>query len=110
MRPEDLLREFISILETCFPFNGKKNSPEEDYILNFSESEAFQFLNILGEELGIDLALVSNRERDLIRHAFVNKNTATAKSMSSLLWLVYYGDIRYERDPYPWTHGEVDIT
>jgi hypothetical protein len=88
MRPEVFQKEFNKILTSSFL--GQKDEPPKE--LKLSETEMFRLWNVLGEELGIDLSLASEDERQLLFDACQNGRRLSPADFSSLLWLVYYGD------------------
>ena len=94
MRPEILQDELLKILECAFV--GKKAKYRDDYVLSLSEEQMFKLWNILGEELGIDLSLATEDQRQLLFDSCSNGKRLAAKDFSSLLWLVYYSDVGYQ--------------
>ncbi len=96
MRPEILQDELLKILEAAFLEKAPKSNYKDDYHLSLSEDQMFKLWNILGEELGIDLALASEDQRKLLFDSCANGKHLAAKDFGSLLWLVYYSDIGYQ--------------
>lgn len=94
MRPEVLQDELLKILESSFA--EKKSSARDDYVLSLSENQMFKLWNILGEELGIDLALATADQRKLLFDACKNGKHLAPRDFGSLLWLVYYSDLGYQ--------------
>lgn len=95
MRPEILQYELYKILENSF--SAKSIILErDDYVLSLSDEQMFKLWNILGEELGIDLALATDDQRKLLFECCKNGRQWAAKDFSSLLWLVYYSDLGYQ--------------
>ncbi len=94
MRPEILQGELIKILESSFSVKQKKR--RDDYVLSLTEDQMFKLWNVLGEELGIDLALASENERQMLLESCRNGKSLRAKDFGSLLWLVYYSDANYQ--------------
>lgn len=90
MRPETLHSEVQKILEASFLRRASKDREEED--VSLSETEMFQLWNLLGEELGIDLSLLSPEQRNLLFEEVQNGKRISPKKFSSLLWLVYYAN------------------
>ncbi len=94
MRPEILQDELLKILE--YSFVDKEGSYRDDVVLSLTEEQMFKLWNILGEELGIDLSLATEDQRQLLFKSCLNGKHLAAKDFSSLLWLVYYSDISYQ--------------
>lgn len=94
MRPEILQNELLKILEGAFVGKSSKKY-KDDYVLSLSEEQMFKLWNILGEELGIDLSLASDDQRQLLFDSCSNGKHLAAKDFGSLLWLVYYSDVGY---------------
>ena len=94
MRPEILQDELLKILEGAFV--GKTPKYKDDYVLSLNEDQMFKLWNILGEELGIDLSLATEDQRQLLFNSCSNGKHLAAKDFSSLLWLVYYSDMGYQ--------------
>lgn len=94
MRPETLQNELQKILETSFLRCGYvRDEPDDDESdVCLSETEMFQLWNLLGEELGIDLSLLTPEQRDLLFAEVQNGRKISPKEFSSLLWLVYYAN------------------
>jgi hypothetical protein len=88
MRPEVFQQEFNKILLSSFL--GQKEEPPKE--LKLSDSEMFRLWNLLGEELGIDLSLVSEESRNRLFEECQNGKKLSPTSFSSLLWMEYYGD------------------
>jgi hypothetical protein len=88
MQPETLQGEFVKLLEMAV----SRTSLEEEKPVTLSDEQMFQLWNLLGEELGIDLALATEQERRLLFDACQNGKCLEPKHFGSLLWLVYYGD------------------
>jgi hypothetical protein len=88
MQPETLQGEFVKLLEmaTC------QGPIEAEQAVALSDEQMFQLWNLLGEELGIDLALATEQERSLLFEACQHGKRLEPKHFGSLLWLVYYGD------------------
>jgi len=91
MRPEILQNELLKILETSFV--EKDSVMKDDVVLSLDEHQMFKLWNVLGEELGIDLSLATDAQRKLLFNSCENGRHIAAKDFSSLLWLVYYGDV-----------------
>ena len=91
MRPEVLQNEFVKILESTFVPN-EVSEDVDSLIFALSEEEMFQLWNMLGEELGIDLALASADQRRMLHEACDGGKRIAPRDFGSLLWLVYYGD------------------
>ena len=64
----------------------------ENSVIALTEEQMFLLWNMLGEELGIDLALASAEQRRLLFEACEGGKKLAPGDFSSLLWLVYYGD------------------
>jgi hypothetical protein len=94
MRPEVLQNELLKILENSFV--DKANKARDDVVLSLNEDQMFKLWNILGEELGIDLALATADQRKLLFDSCDNGKHIAARDFSSLLWLVYYSDTSYQ--------------
>jgi hypothetical protein len=92
MRPEVLQNEFVKILESTFEPARPAGNEGQTPIFALSEDEMFQLWNMLGEELGIDLALASPEQRRMLFDACEGGKRIAPRDFSSLLWLVYYGD------------------
>lgn len=92
MRPETLQGEFVKLLAHA----GHAIVPDEDREVSLTDAEMFELWNMLGEELGIDLSLATEKERKLLFEACQNGRKIRPKDFGSLLWLVYYGDERYQ--------------
>jgi hypothetical protein len=93
MRPEVLQSEFVKILESTFePAAPGDAGDPHGAVFALSEEEMFQLWNMLGEELGIDLALASPEQRRMLFEACEHGKHITPRDFGSLLWLVYYGD------------------
>jgi hypothetical protein len=91
MRPETLNQQLEEILTHSFV---STKTPETDgEALSLSETEMFRLWNLLGEELGIDLALVSQEERQLLFNECKNGRRVLPKEFGSLLWLMYYSEL-----------------
>lgn len=88
MQPETLQGEFVKLLE----MTTRLAPIEDEKPLALSDEQMFQLWNLLGEELGIDLALATEQERALLFEACQNGRHLEPRHFGSLLWLVYYGD------------------
>ena len=93
MRPEILQEELLKILSSTRLGKVVKKKVKDDFILSLTEDQMFQFWNLLGEELGIDLSLTSGSQRQMLFDACQNGKHVATKGFSSLLWLVYYSDL-----------------
>mgnify|MGYP005616735025 CR=1 FL=1 len=96
MRPELLQDELIKILDSGTFGKTTKKRVKDDYILSLTEDQMFKLWNILGEELGIDLSLATDDQRKMLFESCKNGKHAIPQAFSSLLWLVYYGDMSYQ--------------
>jgi|GEM_PF-644714 len=90
MRPDVLQSELVKILESSFVPKGVENVGAS--VLRLSDEEMFQLWNMLGEELGIDLALATPEQRRMLVESCENGRRLSPSDFGSLLWLVYYGD------------------
>ena len=90
MRPEILQSELVKILESSFVPKGVNDVAGT--VLKLSDAEMFQLWNMLGEELGIDLALATPEQRRMLLESCENGRRLLPTDFGSLLWLVYYGD------------------
>ena len=88
MRPEVLQNEVLKILKSSFLMDP--DLTEQDVAVSLDEKQIFELWNILGEELGIDLSMVSTHYRNLLLEYCNNQKSIMAKDFSSLLWLMYY--------------------
>ncbi len=93
MRPESLQEELIKILDSTLFGKVIKKKVKGDFVITLTEEQMFILWNVLGEELGIDLALTSDSQRELLFDACKNGKHVATKGFSSLLWLVYYSDL-----------------
>jgi len=93
MRPEMLQEELHKILDSTIFGKVSKKKVKDDFILTLNEEQMFKLWNILGEELGIDLALATSTQRKMLLDACKNGKHVATKGFSSLLWLVYYSDL-----------------
>lgn len=94
MRPEMLQDELGKILEsTCL---ARPMGSQDEGVLSLTEEQVFQLWNVLGEELGIDLALATDDQRRLLFDSCQHGKTFATKDFGSLLWLVYYSDDSYQ--------------
>jgi len=87
MFPDTLYRELEELLERYFLAYCEKNG-----VLILSEEETFHLWNLLGEELGIDLSLLTNLQRAQLLDKFKSGSPVYPKEMGSLLWLLFYSD------------------
>lgn len=71
----------------------KKRYKSNDLMLNLSEDEVFNLWNVLGEEFGIDLSLVSHEQRKLLFKECRKNRFFSADQFISLVWLVFYSEI-----------------
>jgi hypothetical protein len=91
MRPETLNQQLKEILVHSFLSNRPNDDDGE--ALSLSETEMFRLWNLLGEELGIDLSLVSPEQRQILFDECKNGKRVLPKEFGSLLWLMYYSEI-----------------
>ncbi len=91
MRPETLHQQLEEILAHSFLSAGMTAKDSEALVL--SETEMFRLWNLLGEELGIDLALVSSEQRQILFDECKNGKWISPKEFGSLLWLMYYSEL-----------------
>lgn len=91
MQPETLQKQLEAILVNSFPV--KSDSSECGEALCLSETEMFKLWNLLGEELGIDLSLVSTEDRERLFKECQNGQKIFPKEFGSLLWLMYYSGL-----------------
>ncbi len=93
MRPEILHEEIRKIVDSPLLGNVVKKKLNDDCVLSMNEEQMFKFWNLLGEELGIDLALTTPMQRQMLFDACKNGKHVATKGLSSLLWLIYYSDL-----------------
>ena len=71
----------------------KKRYKSNDLLLNLSEKDAFNLWNVLGEEFGIDLSLVTHDQRKLLLKECQKNRFFSADQFISLVWLIFYSEI-----------------
>lgn len=91
MRPETLNQQLEDIL--THSFLSTEMNEADGHALSLSETEMFRLWNLLGEELGIDLSLVSQEERQMLFDECKNGKRVSPKEFGSLLWLMYYSEL-----------------
>lgn len=89
MHPETLQGEFVKLLQLAC---RSRSEIKAESSVELSDEQMFELWNLLGEELGIDLALATPEERRLLFEACEHGRRIEPKHFGSLLWLVYYGD------------------
>jgi hypothetical protein len=90
MRPETLHQQLEEILAHSFLSTQAINEQSEGLVL--SDEDMFRLWNLLGEELGIDLSLVSPEQRQMLFNECKNGKGIFPKEFGSLLWLMYYSE------------------
>ena len=93
MEPDVFQHEFLTIVEGSAWI--KKLYRPDDVLLRLSEEQFFNLWNVLGEELGIDLSLLTTAQRALLLNYCKKNSFFSAKEFTALLWLIYYSDLRH---------------
>jgi hypothetical protein len=95
MRPETLQQQLNEILSQSFHATCHDYAQETE-ALALSDQEMFRLWNLLGEELGIDLSLVTTEQRQRLFEECSNGQKLSPKEFGSLLWLMYYSEVPYQ--------------
>lgn len=90
MRSEQLQSHFLEILAGIVSQHTLELVDETE--ISLSDKDMFKLWNLLGEELGIDLAIATQEQRQLLFEACEGGKKISPKHFSSLLWLVYYAE------------------
>lgn len=90
MRPETLHQQLEEILAHSFVASMPAHESSEGLVL--SDEDMFKLWNLLGEELGIDLSLVSPEQREMLFNECQKGKGILPKEFGSLLWLMYYSE------------------
>jgi len=93
MEPSAFQNECFTLIESSRWI--QKLYKTDDVILTFSEPQLFTFFNLLGEELGIDLSLLTAKQRALLLEHCQTDAPFSAKEFTALLWLIFYSDMTY---------------
>jgi hypothetical protein len=93
MEPEIFRNEFLNIIEGTSAL--KKLYRPDDILVRMNEEQLFHLWNTLGEELGIDLSILSSSKRSMLLNYCQKNMFFSTKEFTALIWLVYYSDLRH---------------
>jgi hypothetical protein len=94
MRQDILQDHLLEILENSF---ACKQCPDVvNEALALTDEDMFRLWNLLGEELGIDLSLVTPEQRKALFDSCQGGKRLVPSDFGTLLWLIYYAEPLYQ--------------